>query len=96
MKTDIQKFKEKLSRAIGDMDTLVFVLEGGAWTSNKTISDVLARYGNIVDSIISAFEDLEKNSGNAFIQESKDATCNFVEQSINEMNQCVKKRNQTN
>jgi hypothetical protein len=86
----IEKFKEELKKAVNNIDTLVFLLEGGANVRPEPVSRILERYDSIPHDIQNAFCDLNKNAGDAIVYKSDNATANFTEQRVSELNKNIR------
>ena len=75
----IETFKEDLTDVVDDLETLVFVLEGGSTSyEGKTISEIVDRFSSILKDATEAFERLKQASGDIVIEYSSEAETNFI------------------
>jgi hypothetical protein len=72
-KENLEKFRETLIESIEYLNTMTFVLDGGAWTGDKPVSNVLDLYLSVTDNIKKAFAELRETSGSIVIKENEDA-----------------------
>ena len=78
MEAQMKEFRESLKNVVQNIGSLVFVLDGGAWTSPQKVSDVLSRCYSEVDKLKNAFDDLNKSAGSETIDKNPDAMFGFL------------------
>lgn len=74
----MKEFMESLKDVLRNIETLVFVLDGGDWILQEKVSDVLARYYPEVDNLKNAFDRLNESVGNETIENNPDPMCDFL------------------
>jgi hypothetical protein len=81
-KAELEKFKEKMKKAIYGIDMAVYLLECGTNDMEYSVGDILKQYAHIGDDVRNAFDELNKNKGDEYNFEFESPTSNFVEQCL--------------